>query len=112
MVQSLSAAKRRLAFVIWNFEITEWEPFTALVDRVSKQGFSTVRLHLSWFNAETTPGVYDFAPYDKQIEYIRSRGMDAAVSTALRAFLKVKTPVKPMYQPSFTSCRAISAEPE
>ena len=57
MVQSLSAAKRRLAFVIWNFEITEWEPFTALVDRVSKQGFSTVRLHLSWFNAETTPGV-------------------------------------------------------
>ena len=84
MVQSLSAAKRRLAFVIWNFEITEWEPFTALVDRVSKQGFSTVRLHLSWFNAETTPGVYDFAPYDKQIEYIRSRGMDVILTVDLQ----------------------------
>ena len=35
-----------------------------------------------------------------------------AVCTALRAFLKVTTPVKPIYQPRRTSSLAISALPE
>ena len=75
-MESVTAKKHRLAFVIWNFEITEQAIFERLVDRVHRQGFTTIRLHLSWFNAEKTPGVYDFAPYDEQIAYIVSRGMD------------------------------------
>ena len=47
-----------------------------------------------------------------RFRYTPPGGMEEATSTALRAFLKVSTPVKPMYQPSSTSCRAISAEPE
>ena len=78
------AVRRRMAYVIWNFEITEWETFTRLVDRVCRQGFTTIRLHLSWFNAEKTPGVYDFSPYDAQISYIVSRGMDVILTVDLQ----------------------------
>ncbi|MBE6657688.1 MAG: hypothetical protein E7604_04500 [Ruminococcaceae bacterium] len=83
-MESKAQTKRRLAFVIWNFEITEWEAFTRLVDRVSRQGFTTVRLHLSWFNAEKIPGVYDFAPYDEQIAYIAGKGMDVILTVDLQ----------------------------
>jgi len=95
MVQSLSAAKRRLAFVIWNFEITEWEPFTKLVDRASKQGFSTIRLHLAWFNAEKAPGVYDFAPYDAQIAYIAEKGMDVILTVDLQRKVRIGADGRP-----------------
>ena len=84
MVESVTTAKRRLAFVIWNFEITERGVFEQLVDRAHRQGFSTIRLHLSWFNAEKTPGVYDFAPYDEQIDYIVSKGMDVILTVDLQ----------------------------
>ena len=84
MVESVTTAKRRLAFVIWNFEITERGVFEQLVDRAHRQGFSTIRLHLSWFNAEKTPGVYDFAPYDEQIDYIASKGMDVILTVDLQ----------------------------
>ena len=47
------------------------------------------------------------------LEYLKRGGrISAAVSTARRAFLKVSTPVKPMYQPRPMSHFAISAEPE
>ncbi len=84
MMESVTAKKHRLAFVIWNFEITEQAIFERLVDRVHRQGFTTIRLHLSWFNAEKTPGVYDFAPYDEQIAYIVSRGMDVILTVDLQ----------------------------
>lgn len=84
MMESVTTTKRRLAFVIWNFAITEQEVFKQLVDRAHRQGFTTIRLHLSWFNAETTPGVYDFAPYDEQIAYIASKGMDVILTVDLQ----------------------------
>ena len=84
IMKSVTENKRRLAFVIWNFDICPWEDFTALVDRVCRQGFTTVRLHLSWFNAETLPGVYDFAPYDGQISYIAAKGMDVILTVDLQ----------------------------
>ncbi len=89
MVESLKAAKRRLAFVIWNFEITDRAFFERLVDRAHRQGFSTVRLHLSWFHAEKTPGVYDFAPYDEQIAYIVSKGMDVILTVDLQRKVRI-----------------------
>lgn len=84
MMESAAKTKRRLAFVIWNFEITEWEDFTRLVDRISRQGFTTVRLHLSWFNAECAPGIYDFSPYDDRIAYIAAKGMDVILTVDLQ----------------------------
>ena len=81
--------KRRLAYVIWNFDVLAWETFVRLVDRVRKQGFTTVRLHLSWFNAEKTPGVYDFAPYDAQIAYIAGCGMDVILTVDLQRKVKI-----------------------
>lgn len=89
MVESVTTAKRRLAFVIWNFEITDRGVFEQLVDRAHIQGFTTIRLHLSWFNAEKTPGVYDFAPYDEQIAYVTSKDMDVILTVDLQR--KVRT---------------------
>jgi len=83
-VISASEKQRRLAYVIWNFDILPMDVFTPLVDRVQKQGFSTIRLHFSWFNAEKIPGVYDFAPYDEQIAYIASKGMDVILTIDLQ----------------------------
>ena len=84
MMKSVTENKRRLAYVIWNFDICPWEDFTRLVDRISRQGFTTVRLHLSWFNAEKFPGIYDFAPYDEQISYIAAKGMDVILTVDLQ----------------------------
>lgn len=83
-VMSASAKKRRLAYVIWNFDVLPMDVFAPFVDRVQKQGFTTIRLHLSWFNAEKIPGVYDFAPYDEQIAYIASKGLDVILTIDLQ----------------------------
>ena len=83
-VLSAPAEQRRLAFVIWNFDILPTDVFTQLVDRVCRQGFTTVRLHLSWFNAEKSPGIYEFAPYDAQIAYIAAKGMDVILTVDLQ----------------------------
>lgn len=83
-VTSASVGRRRLAFVIWNFDIMEWGTFTRLVDRACLQGFTTVRLHLSWFNAEKLPGIYEFDAYDAQITYVVSKGMDIILTVDLQ----------------------------
>lgn len=83
-VKTASVGRRRLAFVIRNFDILEWGTFTCLVDRARRQGFTTVVLHLSWFNAEKLPGIYEFDAYDAQIAYIVSRGMDIILNVDLQ----------------------------
>ena len=88
-MKSVTENKRRLAYVIWNFDICPWEDFTSLVDRISHQGFTTVRLHLSWFNAETVPGIYDFSPYDEQIAYIAAKGMDVILTVDLQRKIQI-----------------------
>ena len=82
--KTTAVKQRRLAYVIWNFDVLPMNFFTSLVDRVSRQGFTTIRLHLSWFHAETVPGVYDFAPYDEQIAYIAAKGMDVILTVDLQ----------------------------
>lgn len=83
-VTSASVGRRRLAFVIRTFDVLEWGTFTRLVDRAHRQGFTTVRLQLSWCNAEKLPGIYEFDAYDAQITYILSKGMDIILTVDLQ----------------------------
>lgn len=83
-VVSRAREKRRMCFVIWNFEIPEYDAFCHTVDAAKEKGFTTIRLHLSWFNAEKSPLRYEFAPYDREIDYIRSRGMDVLLTVDLQ----------------------------
>jgi hypothetical protein len=47
------------------------------IDAARSAGFSWVKTHLSWDAIERTPGVYDWASYDRVIRLLDARGMRA-----------------------------------
>lgn len=80
-VKPLEITDRYFIFRIWNFEIQSLSAFKATVDTVAADGFNAIKVHIPWYHVETTVGVYDYAAFDKLIDYVvKEKGMKVAIS--------------------------------
>ncbi len=83
-VTSTAHLRRRVAFYIDNAFPMPYDAFCRKVDAAKESGYTTVDLHIAWYNAEKTHRTYSFAHYDKQISYILSQGLDVMLTLDLQ----------------------------
>ncbi len=69
--------RRRAALLIRNTTPIPFPEFKRRVDAAREGGYTTVCLHIAWYNAERAPLRYELAHYDRQLAYLRSCSMDA-----------------------------------
>lgn len=84
LVLSASQKKRRMALTIRNMTPTDMETFMRTADAAAAKGFTTICLHLPWYGAEKQPLRYDFRLYDRQIAYVKAKGMDVILLVDLQ----------------------------
>lgn len=84
LVLSASQKKRRMALTIRNGTPTDMETFMRTADAAAAKGFTTICLHLPWYDAEKQPLRYDFRLYDRQIAYVKAKGMDVILIVDLQ----------------------------
>lgn len=80
-VKPLEISQRYFIFRIWNFTERSLSTFKYIVDTVADDGFNAIKVHIPWYRAEKTAGVYDYAVFDEMIDYVvKEKGMKVAIS--------------------------------
>jgi hypothetical protein len=57
----------------------EFENFKAYI---APLGIKRIRIHAGWAKCEPTPGTFDFAWLDRQVDYCREQGLDVLLETS------------------------------
>jgi hypothetical protein len=65
-----SENRRWLIFGVWNFNLISLEALKTVTEAALGNGFNAIRIHIPWFHVETQPGVYNFASFNKQLDYL------------------------------------------
>lgn len=80
-VKPLEIADRYFIFRIWNFTERPLSTFKYIVDSAAADGFNAIKVHIPWYRAEKTAGVYDYGVFDEMIDYVvKEKGMKVAIS--------------------------------
>ena len=80
-VKPLEITDRYFIFRIWNFTERSLSTFKYIVDSVADDGFNAIKVHIPWYRAEKTAGVYDYGVFDEMIDYVvKEKGMKVAIS--------------------------------
>lgn len=80
-VKPLEITDRYFIFRIWNFTERSLSTFKYIVDSVADDGFNAIKVHIPWYRAEKTEGVYDYGVFDEMIDYVvKEKGMKVAIS--------------------------------
>lgn len=80
-VKPLEITDRYFIFRIWNFTERSLSTFKYIVDAAAADGFNAIKVHIPWYRAEKTAGVYDYGVFDEMIDYVvKEKGMKVAIS--------------------------------
>ena len=80
-VKPLEITERYFIFRIWNFTERSLSTFKYIVDAAAADGFNAIKVHIPWYRAEKTAGVYDYGVFDEMIDYVvKEKGMKVAIS--------------------------------
>lgn len=80
-VKPLAITERYFIFRIWNFTERPLSTFKYIVDSAAADGFNAIKVHIPWYRAEQTAGVYDYGIFDEMIDYVvKEKGMKVAIS--------------------------------
>ena len=80
-VKPLEITDRYFIFRIWNFTERALSTFQYIVDAAAADGFNAIKVHIPWYRAEKTAGVYDYGVFDEMIDYVvKEKGMKVAIS--------------------------------
>lgn len=80
-VKPLEISQRYFIFRIWNFTERSLSTFKYIVDSAAADGFNAIKVHIPWYRAEKTAGVYDYGVFDEMIDYVvKEKGMKVAIS--------------------------------
>ena len=80
-VKPLEITDRYFIFRIWNFTERSLSTFKYIVDSVADDGFNAIKVHIPWYRAEKTAGVYDYGVFDEMIDYVvKEKGIKVAIS--------------------------------
>ncbi len=80
-VKPLEITDRYFIFRIWNFTERSLSTFKYIVDSAAADGFNAIKVHIPWYRAEKTAGVYDYGVFDEMIDYVvKEKGMKVAIS--------------------------------
>lgn len=80
-VKPLEISQRYFIFRIWNFTERPLSTFKYIVDSAAADGFNAIKVHIPWYRAEQTAGVYDYGIFDEMIDYVvKEKGMKVAIS--------------------------------
>lgn len=80
-VKPLEITDRYFIYRIWNFTERSLSTFKYIVDSVADDGFNAIKVHIPWYRAEKTAGVYDYGVFDEMIDYVvKEKGMKVAIS--------------------------------
>ena len=80
-VKPLEISDRYFIFRIWNFTERALSTFQYIVDAAAADGFNAIKVHIPWYRAEKTAGVYDYGVFDEMIDYVvKEKGLKVAIS--------------------------------
>ena len=80
-VKPLEISQRYFIFRIWNFTERSLSTFKYIVDSAAADGFNAIKVHIPWYRAEKTAGVYHYGVFDEMIDYVvKEKGMKVAIS--------------------------------
>ena len=80
-VKPLEISDRYFIFRIWNFTERALSTFQYIVDTAAADGFNAIKVHIPWYRAEKTAGVYDYGVFDEMIDYVvKEKGLKVAIS--------------------------------
>ena len=80
-VKPLEISQRYFIFRIWNFTERPLSTFKYIVDSAAADGFNAIKVHIPWYRAEKTAGVYEYGVFDEMIDYVvKEKGMKVAIS--------------------------------
>ncbi|MBQ9779522.1 MAG: beta-galactosidase [Clostridia bacterium] len=83
-VEPISINERYFIFRIWNFTERSLDAFKSTVNTAAADGFNAIKVHIPWYRAESTAGVYDYAVFDDMIDYVvKEKGLKVAISLDL-----------------------------